>query len=57
MVLLAGVLLLLQAVNWFGPVAPEVTAGTSLLALFAYGAATLAAWWMGKSAQMQPQAD
>ena len=57
MVLLAGVLLLLQAVNWFGPVEPEVTAGTSLLALFAYGIATLAAWWMGKSAQMLPQAD
>ncbi len=47
---LAGVLLLLQAVNWFGPVEPEVTTGTSLLAFFAYGLATLAAWWMGKSA-------
>lgn len=47
---LAGVLLLLQAINWFGPVEPEVTAGTSLLAFFAYGAATVAAWWMGKSA-------
>ncbi len=47
---LAAVLLLLQAVNWFGPVEPEVTAGTSLLAFFAYGLATLAAWWMGKSA-------
>lgn len=47
---LAAVLLALQAVNWFGPVEPEVTTGTSLLAFFAYGAATLAAWWMGKSA-------
>ncbi len=47
---LAGVLLLLQAVNWFGPVEPEVTAGTSLLAFFAYGLVTLVAWWMGKSA-------
>ena len=47
---LAGVLLLFQAVNWFGPVEPEVTTGTSLLAFFAYGLATLAAWWMGKSA-------
>jgi hypothetical protein len=47
---LAVVLLLLQAVNWFVPVEPEVTAGTSLLAFFAYGVATLAAWWMGKSA-------
>lgn len=47
---LAVVLLALQAVNWFGPVEPEVTTGTSLLAFFAFGAATLAAWWMGKSA-------
>lgn len=47
---LAAVLLLLQAINWFGPVEAEVTAGTSLLAFFAYGLATLAAWWMGKSA-------
>lgn len=47
---LAGVLLLLQAINWFGPVEAEVTLGTSLLAFFAFGIATLAAWWMGKSA-------
>lgn len=47
---LAGVLLLLQAINWFGPVEAEVTLGTSLLAFFAFGLATLAAWWMGKSA-------
>ena len=47
---LAAVLMALQAVNWFGPVEPHVTSGTSLLAFFAYGAATLAAWWMGKSA-------
>ncbi len=47
--LLAAVLLALQAFNWFGPVEPEVTAGTSLLAFFAYGLVTLAAWWMGKS--------
>ena len=57
MALLAGILLLLQMINWLGPVAPEVSLGTSLLALFAYGIATLAAWWMGKSALMQPQAD
>ena len=47
---LAAVLLALQAVNWFGPVAPEVTPGTSVLAFVAYGLATLAAWWVGKSA-------
>jgi hypothetical protein len=47
---LAGVLLLLQAINWFGPVEAEVTTGTSVLAFAAFGLATLAAWWMGKSA-------
>lgn len=48
---LAAVLLALQAVNWFGPVEPEVTAGTSLLAFVAFGLVTLAACWMGKSAR------
>lgn len=48
---LAGVLLLLQAINWFGGEASEVTAGTSLLAFFAYGLATITAWWVGKSAR------
>lgn len=46
---LAMVLLGLQAVHWFGPVESEVTTGTSLLAFFAFGLATLAAWRMGKS--------
>lgn len=46
---LALVLLVFQAVNWFGPVEPEVTTGTSLLAFFAFGLVTLTAWWMGKS--------
>ena len=54
---LAAVLLALQAINWFGPVEPEVTAGTSYLAFFAYGLATLAAWWMGKSTQNSATAD
>ncbi len=49
--MLAAVLLLLQAVNWFGPVEPQVSAGTSLLSFFAFGLVTLAAWWMGKSAR------
>lgn len=53
----AAVLVLLQAINWFGPVEPEVTAGTSYLAFFAYGLATLAAWWMGKSAQNSAATD
>ncbi len=53
---LGALLLALQLFNWFGPVAPEVTPATSYLALFAYGLATLAAWWMGKSASADPQA-
>ena len=57
MAVLAGILVLLQAVNWFGPVEPEVILDTSLLAGFAYGAATLAAWWVGKSAQKLPLTD
>jgi hypothetical protein len=50
---LAVVMLALQAFNWFGPVEPEVTLGTSLLALFAYGMVTLAAWWVARSAAIQ----
>ena len=46
-IVLGAVLLALQAVNWFGPMPTEVTAATSLLAFFAYGLATLAAWWVG----------
>jgi uncharacterized membrane protein (UPF0136 family) len=46
---LGGIMLALQAVNWFGPVEPEVTTGTSLLAFFAYGLITLAAWWVARS--------
>ena len=53
---LAGLLLALQLFNWFGPVEPEVTPGTSYLALLAYGLVTLAGWWMGKSATLSPQA-
>lgn len=49
--ILAAVLLALQAINWFGPVEPEVTAGTSWLAFFAFAVATLAAWWMGLTAR------
>jgi hypothetical protein len=48
---LGGVMLLLQAVNWFGPAEAEVTVGTSLLAFFAFGTVTLASWWTYRSAQ------
>ena len=47
--ILGTLLLLLQSVSWFGPVANEVTSGTSLMAFFAFGLTTLAAWWVGKS--------
>jgi hypothetical protein len=46
-IVLGVVLLVLQAVQWFGPQPLEVTWGTSLLAFFGYGVATLAAWWLG----------
>jgi hypothetical protein len=46
---LAAVMLLLQAVNWFGPVEPEVTTGTSLLAFVAFGLITLLSWWVARS--------
>lgn len=46
---LALTLLALQAVNWFGPVEPQVTTATSLPAFFAYGVVTLAAWWVGRT--------
>lgn len=52
---LAALLLLFQAFNWFGPVEPKVTPATSLLAFIGYGIATLAAWWMGKSAKFRAQ--
>ena len=54
--MLGALLLALQLFNWFGPVAPEVTAGASYLAFVAYGLVTLAAWWMGKSAAHSSQA-
>ena len=53
---LGALMLALQLFNWFGPVAPEVTPGTSLLAFVAYGLVTLAGWWMGKSAGRDPTA-
>ncbi len=45
---LGSILLILQAINWFGPVATEVDANTTWLAWFAYGLATLASWWAAR---------
>jgi hypothetical protein len=53
LLVLAFIMLVLQAINWFGPVEPEVTIGTSLLAFFAFGIITLAAWWTARSATNQ----
>jgi hypothetical protein len=47
--ILAGVMLALQMFNWFGPVEPNVTTGTSLLAFVAFGLITLAAYWAERS--------
>jgi hypothetical protein len=49
LITLVVVLLALQAINWFGPPPTEVNAGTSYLAFFAFGLATLAAWWVTRS--------
>jgi hypothetical protein len=51
---LAGILLILQAINWFGPVATIVDANTTWLAWFAYGLATLAAWWAARPVSARP---
>jgi hypothetical protein len=48
-VVLGAVLLALQAFNWFAPEPAAVTPATSYLAFFAYGLATLCAWWLGKT--------
>jgi hypothetical protein len=50
-IVLAVLLLAMQAFNWFGPppAANETMAPMALLALAAYALATLAAWWVGTS--------
>lgn len=46
---LVALLAAVQAINWFGPQATEVTASTSWLALAAYSAVTAVAFWLGRS--------
>ena len=48
-VVMAVLLLVMQSINWFGPVEPHVTVATSVLAFAAYGVATAAAWWVGRT--------
>ena len=50
LLILTGIMLALQAINWFGPVESEVTTGTSLVAFVAFGSVTLASWWTAQSA-------
>ncbi len=47
--LLARIMLPLQLVQWFGPVEPEITLVSSLMAFTAFGLMTLAAWWVARS--------
>ena len=53
-VVLVVLLAAVQAINWFGPQATEVTAGTSWLAFVAYGAVTGAAFWLGGTREHGP---
>ena len=53
---LAVILLVLQAINWFGPQPTEVTLSVTLLAWFGYAVATLGAWWAARTAQRRPPA-
>jgi hypothetical protein len=50
---LAAVMLAFQGINWFGEPEREVTAGTSLLAFFAFGLMTLLSWWVARSEARQ----
>ncbi|MBB3033004.1 hypothetical protein [Alteriqipengyuania lutimaris] len=52
---LAVLLLALQAINWFGPEPEAVTAGLSYTAFFAFGLLTLAASWLGQKRRVKPQ--
>jgi hypothetical protein len=51
--ILAGTFLLLQLFQWFGPVEPEITMGSSLLAFAAFAIFTVLAWWVTRSERAQ----
>jgi hypothetical protein len=53
LLILGAIMLLLQLVQWFGPIEPEITIFSSLLAFFAFGAITLASWWVAR--RVEPQ--
>lgn len=51
---MAALLLVLQGINWFGPQPEAVTQELPLTAFLAFGLATLAAWWLGRSRRAKP---
>ena len=52
---LAILLLGVQAINWFGPEPEAVTAGLSYTAFFAFGLLTLVASWLGQKRRVKAQ--
>ena len=52
---LALLLLALQAVNWFGPEPDEVTGALSYTGFFAFGLLTFAASWLGQKRRVKAQ--
>jgi membrane-bound metal-dependent hydrolase YbcI (DUF457 family) len=46
-ILLAAILVVLQAISWFGPLPTEASWVTSLVAMFAFALVTASAWWLG----------
>lgn len=52
-VVLALVMLGLQAINWFGPPPTELTAELPVSALLAYAIGIAAAWWLGTRRELR----
>jgi hypothetical protein len=48
-VILLGVMLIFQAINWFGPPPTEMSAALPLTSLLAFGIITALAWWVGQN--------
>lgn len=46
---LGGAMLLVQAINWFGPEPTEPNAAAAAVVFGTYGALTAIAWWMGRT--------
>ncbi|MEP2180087.1 MAG: hypothetical protein ABJI04_09140, partial [Marinomonas sp.] len=48
-VVLLGVMLIFQAVNWFGPPPAEMAPSVPAISLLAFGIITALAWWVGQN--------